>query len=50
MPHLLCMQRPKPMMQKLIKNPQVRAGLMSLPGIGEFTVATRLNSSQFYAP
>lgn len=38
MPKLLCMQRPKPPMQKLIKNPQIRSGLMTLPGIGEFSV------------
>ncbi|KAI6174969.1 Acetylocholine receptor beta subunit 29 [Aphelenchoides bicaudatus] len=49
MPHLMCMTRPKPGMQKLIKNPQVRAGLMSLPGVGEFTVAARINHPRFYA-
>jgi hypothetical protein len=32
------MKRPKASMQKLIKNPQVRTGLMTLPGIGEFSI------------
>ncbi|KAI6231361.1 hypothetical protein M3Y95_00373400 [Aphelenchoides besseyi] len=34
-PRLLCMKRPKPLMPKKIA--PVRSGLMSLPGIGEFS-------------
>ncbi|KAI6208244.1 Acetylcholine receptor subunit beta-type unc-29 [Aphelenchoides besseyi] len=38
MPRLLCMRRPKPMMQKMLqKNPQIKNGLMNLAGLGNFT-------------
>ncbi|KAI1722510.1 neurotransmitter-gated ion-channel transmembrane region domain-containing protein [Ditylenchus destructor] len=38
MPRLLCMKRPKPVISKMLKNPQIRNGLMTLPGIGDFTI------------
>ncbi|KAI6234386.1 hypothetical protein M3Y99_00788900 [Aphelenchoides fujianensis] len=38
MPRLLCMRRPKPMMQKMLqKNPQIKNGLMNLAGLGDFS-------------
>lgn len=47
MPKLLCMQRPKPPMRKLAKIPQIRTGLMTLPGIGEFSMNS---ATQYHHP
>ncbi|TKR73867.1 hypothetical protein L596_021121 [Steinernema carpocapsae] len=39
MPKLLCMQRPKQAKRKNVKQqPEVKNGMMALPGLGEFTV------------
>ncbi|CAD5208837.1 unnamed protein product [Bursaphelenchus xylophilus] len=39
MPRFLCMKRPKPAMQKMMNNKEIRNGLMTLPGIGDFAVS-----------
>ncbi|KAI3419711.1 hypothetical protein GPALN_004142 [Globodera pallida] len=45
MPHLLCMKRPTPAMSRLVQNPELRVGLTTLPGVGQFTVTPQNVSS-----
>ncbi|KAH7727560.1 nicotinic acetylcholine receptor non-alpha subunit 29.3 [Aphelenchoides avenae] len=35
LPNLLCMKRPKPAIRKMVKNTQIKNGLMRLPGLGD---------------
>ncbi|KAH7716177.1 nicotinic acetylcholine receptor non-alpha subunit 29.3 [Aphelenchoides avenae] len=35
LPRMLCMKRPKPAIRKMVKNTQIKNGLMRLPGLGD---------------